>query len=149
MSGTPTHSGQSASPAGSGRTDRLLFVLAGALGATALWAWCAGPLSMLRGGPALGDLVASGTEQTLLTVDGGGSDDVLVVLDQRAEELLVYRPSGGRGVEFRGRYALRALFAEARATGAIAPIPETPGTGAPATGTPNTGGTDPLPNPPR
>ncbi|MBY0308488.1 MAG: hypothetical protein K2Q09_07075, partial [Phycisphaerales bacterium] len=59
-----------------------------------------------------------------LTSEGGGGDDVLIVLDQRTEELLLYRPRNGRTIDFQARYPLRDLFTEARATGAITPMPE-------------------------
>jgi hypothetical protein len=105
------------------RLESLLLLSAGALLAFAAWAWISGPLSALRGTPAVADVAIAGTDHGLLTSDGGG-DDVLVVLDQRNEELLLYRPVNGRTIDFRGRFSLRQLFTEARATGAIAPMPE-------------------------
>jgi len=105
------------------RVEALLLLSAGALLACAAWAWMSGPLSALRGTPAVADVALAGADHGLLTSEGGG-DDVLVILDQRNEELLLYRPVNGRTIDFRGRFALRDLFNEARATGAIVPIPE-------------------------
>ncbi|HYC99916.1 MAG TPA: hypothetical protein VEB22_01710 [Phycisphaerales bacterium] len=101
----------------------MLLLSAGALLACACWAWVNGPLSALRGTPAVGDVAVAGADHGLLTSEGGG-DDVLIVLDQRNEELLLYRPVNGRSIDFRGRFPLRELFNEARATGGIVPVPE-------------------------
>lgn len=128
------------------RLESLLLLSAGALLACAAWAWTAGPLSALRGTPAIADVAVTGADHGLLTSDSGG-DDLLLVLDQRNEELLVYRPQNGRTVDFRGRYTLRSLFAEARATGGIVPMPEPERK---PNGTTTTGpGSQPADNPPR
>ncbi|MFT3683968.1 MAG: hypothetical protein QM783_03400 [Phycisphaerales bacterium] len=129
MNTTPT-----TPPNARSRAETLLLLTAGALLACAAWAWLAGPLSALRGTPAIADVAVTGSDHGLLTSDGGG-DDVLLVLDQRTEELLLYRPSNGRTIDFRARYALRDLFNEARASGGIAPMPEperVPGTVTPS-----------------
>lgn len=105
------------------RVEALLLLSAGALLACTAWAWMNGPLSALRGSPGLADVALAGPDQTVITSDGGG-DDILVVLDQRNEELLLYRPLNGRTLDFRGRFQLKPLFAEARATSAIVPMPE-------------------------
>lgn len=130
------------------RLEALLTLTAGVLLACAAWAWLSGPLAALRSTPAIADVAIAGADHGLLTSDGGG-DDVLIVLDQRNEELLLYRPLNGRSVDFRGRFSLRELFVEARINGAIVPMPEpekTPG----STPTPPTTPPGPGPsNPPR
>ncbi|MDP1660310.1 MAG: hypothetical protein Q8L55_00195 [Phycisphaerales bacterium] len=105
------------------RAEGLLLLSAGALLACAAWAWLSGPLSALRGTPSIADVALAGTDHGLLTSDGGG-DDILVVLDQRNEELLLYRPMNGRTIDFRGRFPLRQLFADARANTGLVPMPE-------------------------
>ena len=114
----PTPSGSRRS-----RAESLLLLTAGALLACAAWAWTAGPIGALRGTPAVADIALAGADHGLLTSEASG-DDVLLVLDQRNEELLLYRPVNGRSIDFRGRFPLRQLFAEARATGGIVPMPE-------------------------
>ncbi len=119
------------------RAESLLLLSAGVLLACAAWAWLAGPFSALRGTPAIADVAVTGSDHGLLASDGGG-DDILIVLDQRNEELLLYRPMNGRTVDFRGRFTLRQLFADARANNGLVPLPEPekqPGT-APAPGAP-------------
>jgi len=75
-------------------------------------------MSRLAGGtPAYADLVATAGEHTLLTVEAGNSEDVLVVLDHRAEALLLYRCLNQRSIEFKGRTDLRQLFFDARKLG--------------------------------
>lgn len=63
--------------------------------------------------PAWGDLVAQRGDFVALTVDGG-TDDVLVVLDQRAESLMVYHVANQQSLVFKGRQDLRELFYQAR-----------------------------------
>jgi hypothetical protein len=123
---------------GRSRAESLLLLTAGALLAATAWAWLAGPVSALHGTPAIADVAVAGTDHGLLASDGGG-DDVLLVLDQRNEEVLLYRPVNGRTVDFRARYLLRDLFNEARASGGIAPMPEPERT----PGTPPPGGSNP------
>lgn len=84
------------------------------------------------------DLVAQGGDYAMLTVDAG-SDDVLVVLDQRAEELLVYRTINQSRVELKARQSVRDLFFAARQSQGGAPLPAAPG---PAS-TPSPGGGSP------
>jgi len=72
------------------------------------------------------DLVASAGDFAMLTTDGG-SDDVLVVLDQRSESLLLYRVANQQRVEFYGRQSLKDLFTTARAMSGEAPaVPAAP-----------------------
>jgi hypothetical protein len=119
----PLNATSPASTARRSRVESLLLLSAGALLACTAWAWLSGPLSALRGTPAIADVAVAGSDHGLLTSDGGG-DDVLIVLDQRNEELLLYRPVNGRTIDFRARYALRDVFLEAKATGGIVPMPE-------------------------
>lgn len=82
--------------------------------------------SRLPGGtPAFAEMVASGSDVAIMTSDGG-SNDIVVVLDQRAEELLVYQPQNGKSLQFHGRYPLRDLFAEGRILGGTSTTPSRP-----------------------
>lgn len=48
-------------------------------------------------------------------ISPGGNDDLLVVLDGRSEELMVYRPDGNQGVpQLVQRLNVQTLFTEAR-----------------------------------
>ncbi len=51
---------------------------------------------------------------TIMTADGG-TDDVLLVLDNRNEELFVYQVANQRSVDLKERLSLTKLFADARA----------------------------------
>lgn len=76
-------------------------------------------VAMLLGGrlltpvPAYADVASQAGEFAALTTDAG-SDDLLIVLDQRAEALLVYHVKNQTSLEFRGREDLRDLFIQAR-----------------------------------
>lgn|GEM_PF-1936179 len=61
----------------------------------------------------LSGMTTAGGDFAAMTSDGG-DQDLLMVLDQRAEELLIYRPDGPRSLDFVGRASLRELFVEAR-----------------------------------
>lgn len=65
------------------------------------------------------DLVttAFGGEQTMLTFNSGGSDDVLVVLDSRAEQMLTYRVKNQSAIELIHVYSLPELFATGQRMG--------------------------------
>lgn len=105
------------------------FLLASAMVLAGLLVVQAGRLT--GGAPAAAsyaDLVASGGDFVALAVDGG-NEDVLVVLDQRTEELLVYQPRAQSSVEFKGRQSLREVFYTARRTAGLPDI----GPGRPAT----------------
>jgi hypothetical protein len=62
--------------------------------------------------PAFADLVNQSADYQMLTVHGG-LDDILVVVDQRAESVLVYRATQS-GVQFFVRKDLKELFFQAR-----------------------------------
>lgn len=68
------------------------------------------------GAVAMGDMVNQGVagEAALLTFDGGSSEDLLLVVDQRREQVLMYRVQNQRTLEFKGRESLRDLFTSAR-----------------------------------
>ncbi len=53
------------------------------------------------------------SEASLLATDIG-SEDALVVVDQRREELLLYRITNQKQIDFKGRESLRELFVQAR-----------------------------------
>lgn len=63
---------------------------------------------------ARADLVASNGNVTALTVSAN-TDDVLMVINGRQEELLVYRVENQTSVELFARHSLPRLFADARA----------------------------------
>ncbi|MFN0134128.1 MAG: hypothetical protein ACKVW3_16560 [Phycisphaerales bacterium] len=65
------------------------------------------------GTPVKADLVSSAGGLTVLTV-AASSQDMLLVLDNRAEELMVYRVENQNAVELHNRYNLPRIFAEAR-----------------------------------
>lgn len=88
-------------------------------------------LASMRGQPAFaggesgGGMVAQAGVYTAL-VSSGGSDDLLVVLDGRSDELLVYRPEGNTGVpQLVQRLNVQTLFTEAR-TRAEGKVPVNP-----------------------
>jgi hypothetical protein len=92
--------------------------------------------------PAYAELVTSNTEATMLTISTVTGADALVVLDQRAEEILVYEQrlgntaaSAGRLI-LRGRYSLPTLFAEGRVSTGLTPLDAAPSSNpAPPSGT--------------
>jgi hypothetical protein len=63
--------------------------------------------------PAHAELVAGNPDAAALTVEAG-NEDILIVLDQRAETLLLYRVENQRALEFKGRIDLRDAFFEAK-----------------------------------
>lgn len=65
------------------------------------------------GAPARADVVSSAGSVTVLTA-AASSQDVLLVLDNRAEELMVYRVENQNSIELHNRYSLPRVFAEAR-----------------------------------
>ncbi len=71
--------------------------------------------SALFGSPAHAGLVSSVGEFTLMTVDGG-TEDILLVIDNVSEEMLVYRVENQRVVNLEGRYKLPEVFEGARRT---------------------------------
>ncbi|MFN0010427.1 MAG: hypothetical protein ACKVS8_02155 [Phycisphaerales bacterium] len=105
--GTPQNAVPAAAPVrGADRVRTLLWCGVAALGVTAIG-------DALRTWEARADVVATGGEFAALTTDTG-SEDILVILDQRAEQLLIYGVRNQNAIEFRGRQSLSELFLEAR-----------------------------------
>jgi len=66
------------------------------------------------GSAARAEMVSGSGGYTVMTADGG-TDEVLLVLDERNEELFVYRVENQRSVDLQERVSLTKLFADARA----------------------------------
>ena len=85
----------------------------------------------LRPAPANATLnmmdVGTSGDITALTTDGG-SDDVLMLIDQRAEQLLVYHVRAQNDLQFVQRYALRELFTNGRLQFGSKPVSPAPAT---------------------
>ena len=60
------------------------------------------------------DVVSSAGEFTVLTADTG-NDDMLVAIDNRREQLLVYKVVNQASMELYKRYSLPQVFTDARA----------------------------------
>ena len=119
----------------SGRASNL-WLLASAL---VLGGLLVAQLGRLAGGtPAYADLVNQGGDFGILTSISTG-DDLVVVLDQRNEELLVYTPYNQRAIEFKARHSLKDLFTSGRAATPLPgerdklPASPSPSTAPPAT----------------
>lgn len=90
----------------------------------AVWLWAsafvlAGLILLQAGRPgeARADLVASVGGVTALTVAGASSEDLLMVIDGRSEELFVYRVENQNNLELYRRYNLPRMFSDARGVG--------------------------------
>ncbi len=70
--------------------------------------------SRMIGSRAQAEMVSSSGGYTVMTVDGG-TDEVLVILDERSEEMFVYRVENQRSVDIKERVSLSKLFTDARA----------------------------------
>ncbi len=93
-------------PVPGARLRTLLWCVVAALGIGTLGeAW--------RAVEARADVAAWGGDFAALTTDIG-SEDLVVVLDQRAEQLLLYRVRNQNAIEFAGRQSVADLFLEAR-----------------------------------
>jgi uncharacterized lipoprotein YajG len=69
---------------------------------------------LLTGPDAKADVVSVTGNVTALTVEASNSNDVLLVLDGRSEELLVYKVENQTNVELHKKYNLSRLFSDAR-----------------------------------
>jgi hypothetical protein len=69
---------------------------------------------LLSGTEAQADLVATSGTLTALTVEASNSNDVLLVLDGRSEELLVYKVENQTNIELHKKYNLPRMFSDAR-----------------------------------
>jgi hypothetical protein len=96
------------------RLSNSMFLWASALVLAALVVVQAGRMG---GGEARADLVASVGGVTALTVAGAEGEDVLMVIDDRSEELFIYRVGNHDTLEMRRRYSLPRMFADARGQG--------------------------------
>jgi len=96
--------------------------------AVALWLLAVGLLAVLvsvitratpavAAYPAMFDTTGVSGPITALTASGG-SDEVMMVIDHRTEQLLVYHVRNQTVLELRTRQDLRELFANARVAGA-------------------------------
>jgi len=88
------------------------------ISAAALWASAFVILALVivqadRSGVALGEMTTSSGGYTVLTTDGG-SDEPLMVIDQRRELLLIYQVENQTRVLLRQRVELPQLFTDAR-----------------------------------
>ncbi len=70
--------------------------------------------SRMAGNRAQAEMVSSSGGYTVMTADGG-TDEVLLILDERSEELFVYRVENQRSVDMKERISLSRLFTDARA----------------------------------
>ncbi|MCL4741540.1 MAG: hypothetical protein KJZ54_04980 [Phycisphaerales bacterium] len=68
----------------------------------------------LLGGEARGDMVARSGSYIVMTTDGG-NEEVLVVIDERAETVSVYKVVNQQNVQLFQRADLRDIFTAARA----------------------------------
>jgi len=69
---------------------------------------------LLGGDPARADLVATSGAVTMLTVEASNSNDVLLVLDGRSEELMAYKVENQTNLELYKKYNVPRLMSEAR-----------------------------------
>lgn len=72
--------------------------------------------------PAYAEMTASASGYRLMTTDGG-SDELLVVIDDRNETLLVYRQENRQRISLVDRESLPDLFRRARAKAGLPPRP--------------------------
>ena len=70
--------------------------------------------SRLVGSRAQAEMVSNSGGYTVMTADGG-TDEVLIILDERSEEMFVYRVENQRSVDIKERVSLSQLFTDARA----------------------------------
>lgn len=63
--------------------------------------------------PAHADMVSRVGEYTIMTTDGG-NEEVIVVIDNRNEDLLIYKVKQQRELELYQKIALPRMFADAR-----------------------------------
>ncbi len=90
--------------------DRALIALAAALGIA-----CIARVLVLAPEPALAEMVASNPGDVVALTADSGSEDVLLVLDNRAERLMVYKLTQN-GLQLYSSEPLRELFTRARAS---------------------------------
>ena len=69
---------------------------------------------MLSGPEARADLVGATGTLTVLTAEASNSNDVLLVLDGRSEELLVYKVENQSNLDLYKKYPLPRMFSDAK-----------------------------------
>jgi hypothetical protein len=103
---------------------RLIGLTGGTPEALALASMQGQPAFAGNGDPGTGMVAQAGVYTALISSEG--NDDLLVVLDGRSEELMVYRPEGNQGVmQLVQRLNVQTLFTEAR-TRAEGRVPNAP-----------------------
>lgn len=96
---------------------RILMVAAAAM-ASLLALHAVGHAPPLGGGStARAGMVSQAGQHTIMTADAS-NEDLLLVLDERNEELLVYRTDASKGVQLFQRLRLPEVFIDARARAA-------------------------------
>ncbi len=70
---------------------------------------------VLTGQPAQADVVSTTGSFTALTCEVSNSNDVLLVLDGRSEELTVYRVENQNNLELHKKYNVPRMMSDARA----------------------------------
>ncbi len=101
------------------------WLIAGALGACAIVLGGVLVTNLTRPAQAmLPDVVASSGDFAVLS-SVTGVEDAVIVLDQRAEEVLLYLPKNQNSIEFKGRQSLKDLFTLGKANAPTAPKPGT------------------------
>ena len=72
------------------------------------------PIGGGGGSSAHAGMVSQAGQHTIMTADAG-NEDLLLMLDERSEELLVYRTDANKGVQLFQRLRLPEVFIDARA----------------------------------
>lgn len=76
---------------------------------------------LLSGPEAKADLVSTSGSVTALTVEASNSNDILIVLDGRSEEIMVYKIENQTSIELHKKLNLPRMFSEARGRSAGKP----------------------------
>lgn len=96
-------------------TSRVLVCGAIALIAAVLWQASTLPHARAQGGVGQSGMVTAAGAHAMLSTATANRRHATLVLDQRAESLLVYTAGSGDRIELLGRYNLPELFRAARA----------------------------------
>lgn len=94
---------------------RVLVCCAIALAAAVLWQASSLPRAHAQVGVGQSGMVTAAGAHAMLSTATPNGRDATLVLDQRAESLLVYTEGTGGRIELLGRYNLPELFRSARA----------------------------------
>lgn len=117
MTNQPQHNDTAPADAPTDARGSWLWVSAGVLAA----------LTIVQGAglfdrPAYAEMASSTTAYTVMTTDGG-TDEIVVVIDDRQETLLVYRHQNRERLQLLDREPLPELFARARVNAGLPPRP--------------------------